>query len=186
MLRVETDDGSFFFVPESRRLAVQIGTDLQEDERDGLALLGQVELAKDQALRLLARAANSRWDLRRKLGARGHDEEAIGRALNELADAGLLDDERFALAWVRSTLRRKAASDAALEAGLRRRGIAADLAARVVAEVVVDEQAELTERLERAAAAMKGDYRRIASRLLSRGFPPSLVRAYLDRRFRAE
>ena len=80
------------------------------------------ELAKEQAIRLLARREHSRTELQRKLAARGHAAEVVEATLAELAAHGLQSDARFIESYVRSALAR-GHGERKIRAGLRERGI---------------------------------------------------------------
>lgn len=56
--------------------------------------------AHDAALRLLASRPRSETEMRTRLAMRGFDPGAIDDEVERLRNAGLLDDEKFARAWV--------------------------------------------------------------------------------------
>ena len=56
--------------------------------------------AHEAALRLLASRPRSETEMRTRLGMRGFDPEAIDEEVERLRSAGLLDDQKFANAWV--------------------------------------------------------------------------------------
>lgn len=56
--------------------------------------------AHDAALRLLAARPRSETEIRTRLAMRGIDPRAIDDEVERLRSAGLLDDEKFARAWV--------------------------------------------------------------------------------------
>ena len=90
--------------------------------------------AKDRALRLLGVRARGREELRRRLWQAGFEDEEIAAALDDLEAVGLIDDERFAREVAAVEMGRRAMGRRAALASLRRRGIAADLAERIVEE----------------------------------------------------
>lgn len=61
---------------------------------------------RDVAIGLLARREHSRFELRYKLAARGFDAADVESALTRLQAESLLDDARFAEAYVRSRAER--------------------------------------------------------------------------------
>jgi regulatory protein len=77
--------------------------------------------ALDAGLRLLARRAHSRVELRRKLSRRGYAEEDIHGALARLADLGYVDDQAFAAGHVQR--RSPSRGPLALSAELAARGV---------------------------------------------------------------
>lgn len=142
--------------------------------------------ARYKATELLARAANSKSDLRRKLVQRGFGKETANMVLDAMEEEGTVDDERFAESWLRSTLRRKNASNAALSAGLAGRGVSPDVARRALETVLEEGARDEVDRLCQVGDSLRGDYAKVARRLLSRGFPPGAVRQYVETRFRSE
>lgn len=85
-------------------------------------------IAKEQALRLLARRDHSRVELRRKLTARGNPDALVEATLAWLVDSGLQSDQRFAESFVRSALNR-GHGERKIRASLRTHGISDTLAA---------------------------------------------------------
>ncbi len=137
-----------------------------------------------QALSLLARAEHSRFMLSQKLAVRGRDSAVTAPVLDALEQEGLLDDRRFAESWVRHRLRRHPEGRSALVAGLRQRGIGADIADGVVDQVTAAEgismenQARILAR--KLLRARNATPRSVATRLLRRGFATSLVRRIME------
>ena len=78
--------------------------------------------ARELALRALSHRDRSRRELELRLGRAGIPTEECDKALDELANAGLLSDARFAEARARG-LAAKNGSDSLIRNDLRRRGI---------------------------------------------------------------
>jgi regulatory protein len=110
----------------------------------------------DAGLRLLARRAHSRVELRRKLSRRGYGEDDIREALARLADLGYVDDASFAAGHVRR--RSVSLGPIALSAELAARGVDKETAGAAVRGF--DREGQL------AAAT------RLAERLYARNRPP--------------
>ena len=137
-------------------------------------------------MRLLARREHSVRELRTKLSARGHPAGEIGSALDELAERGLVSDERFAEAFLRSRLER-GQGPLKIRAQLRERGVAGALIDAALGAAQIDWN-------QRAAAARgrrfgagppedRADMARQARFLRGRGFSEGQVaRAVLDER----
>lgn len=79
--------------------------------------------AEDAASALLFRAEQYRAGLERKLSLKGHDKMPLRVALDHLEAEGLLCDRRFAAAWIRQRLRRRAEGPMSLRLGLASRGV---------------------------------------------------------------
>ncbi len=120
--------------------------------------------------------------LREKLLADGLSAEVVESVLEEAVAKGVHSDDQFARAWCRDTLQRQPTGRRYLEANLRRKGIAAAVAARAAAaELSADDET----RAAHDAAARRWrrerdrDARaeaRVTRFLASRGFPPRLCR----------
>jgi regulatory protein len=84
-----------------------------------------VSEARELALRALSHRDRSRRELEQRLGRAGISPEERNEALDQLADAGLLSDARFAEARARG-LAAKNGSDSLIRRDLRRHGIDGD------------------------------------------------------------
>ena len=136
--------------------------------------------ALDAGLRLLARRAHSRVELRRKLGRRGYDEGEIQAALVRLAELGYVDDAAFAAGHVRR--RSSSLGPLALTAELAARGVDRQAAGRALAgfdrAAQVASATRLAERLYgRSRPAGYGELLdSVGAKLLRRGFSPGVAR----------
>jgi regulatory protein len=139
-----------------------------------------VDSAYEAGVRLLARRAHSRVELRRKLTRRGYDEDDVAAAMRRLGELGYLDDAAFAAGHVR----RRSASRGplALSAELAARGVDRRVAGGALA--AFDRQAQLAA-ATRLAARLAGrnrpaGYRElldsVGAKLLRRGFPETVAR----------
>jgi regulatory protein len=88
------------------------------------------------AMRLLARRLRSRAELERALRRRGMAPEVVQTVSAALRRDGWLDDERFAQAWVRDRLALQPCGRRRLRAGLAAKGVAPDIAERVIAALL--------------------------------------------------
>jgi regulatory protein len=131
-------------------------------------------------LRLLARRAHSRAELRQKLARRGYEEDDVGTAMARLTEMGYLDDAAFA----RGVVRRRSATRGALavSAELAAKGIDRQGTAEALAGLDAESQlASATRLAERMCPRDKEiGYRemldRVGAKLLRRGFPSGIVR----------
>ena len=134
---------------------------------------------KGKALRLLARREHSRAELARKLASEGSLEE-IASVLDQLEQAGLLSDRRFAEALVFSRAARFGA--ARLRHDLKARGVAeASIAGALPqdAEAEAARAREVWRRKYGTAPADRADYARQARFLQQRGFATDIIRKVL-------
>jgi regulatory protein len=110
----------------------------------------------------------------------GFEEDDIGPALDALADAGLIDDERFAAQVVEHAERGRLSGRRAVMSSLLSKGVARPLAERAAerlgsteearAEALAGRQVTRLRSLEPAVA-----FRRLSSLLIRRGFDPGLA-----------
>jgi regulatory protein len=137
--------------------------------------------AVDSGVRLLARRAHSRVELRRKLSRRGYAPDVTEGAIAHLAELGYLDDQSFANGLVRQ--RASVRGPLALSAELAARGV--ERAQADAALAAFDPEAQLlsaTRLAERLYAKTPvASYRevldRVGSKLMRRGFSSTVVRA---------
>ncbi len=136
--------------------------------------------AKTAAVRLLAGRARTRADLERRLRSRELAAEAVTQALDDLARAGYVDDVADARERIEQVLRDGKRGAAALIDRLVGDGLPAELAERVVAERLADEDARVwaleaaRERLPRLRGLERETARRrLFGYLQRRGFDAS-------------
>jgi len=137
--------------------------------------------AYDAGIRLLARRAHSRAELRQKLARRGFERGDVDATIVRLAEMGYLDDAAFA----RGLVRRRSGSRGALalSAELAAKGIDREGTAAALAGLDEDAQLAAATRLaERLYAARPSPgYREmldsVGAKLARRGFPAGVVRA---------
>ncbi|WP_374225447.1 regulatory protein RecX [Actinomadura sp. NEAU-AAG7] len=136
--------------------------------------------AREVCLRMLAGAPRTRAQLADALRRRGFPDEVAESVLSRFTDVGLIDDEAFAQAWVRSRHAGRGLAKRALAAELRRRGVAGETVNEAV-ETLEPEQEERTARalVERKLRSTRGvdpvkRTRRLVGMLARKGYPPGL------------
>ena len=99
---VELSDGRQLVFSEEAvdRAAIRVGMPATAALFAALEAADQRAAAHEAALRLLATRARSERELRTRLAMRGHEPETIDHEIERLRKAGLIDDHRFAEAWV--------------------------------------------------------------------------------------
>ncbi|MGH7646140.1 MAG: regulatory protein RecX, partial [Gemmatimonadales bacterium] len=169
-------------------LGVAPGRELTAAAYARLRELADVEGAHRAALRALARRPHARADLRRRLVQKQHPPAAVDRALERLADRGLLDDARFARGYA-ATRAIRGRGPARLVRDLQVQGIerraAEDAVARALAEERIDPLATARAAVARRArqlgalpAAVRR--RRLAAYLARRGFGGEVSRRVIE------
>jgi regulatory protein len=99
------------------------GKEISAEEKAALDFAAGSYRAERAALRLVARAEQTRAGLSVKLEKRGHATVHARAAVSYLVELNIVDDLRFAGGWIRSRLRRGTDSPLGLVSGLCRRGI---------------------------------------------------------------
>ncbi|HEY7708336.1 MAG TPA: RecX family transcriptional regulator [Gaiellaceae bacterium] len=129
--------------------------------------------ARELALRALNHRDRSRRELERRLERAGISADERVATLDELADCGLLSDERFAEARARG-LASKNGSDSLIRNDLRRHGIDAD-----VIDTLVEGLEPESERAARIFRRRGGDDRALRY-LSSKGFCRESIESLVD------
>lgn len=149
---------------------------LPDDSTD----ITDVEQAKAIGLRRLAVRERSVLELRQDLRRRHVADPVIDEVIGRFTEVGLLDDTRFARAWVTERQTGKSVSRSVLSRELAAKGIPREVGAAVLddvrpeAEVALDlarKKIRAMSGLDRATAT-----RRLAAQLARRGFADSVVR----------
>lgn len=139
---LELSDGREYLFSDEACTRVGVAPE-QEVTAELLEQLESAELrvsAHEAALRLLASRPRSETEMRTRLAMRGFDPAAIDDEVERLRNAGLLDDEKFARAWVEDRKRLAPRGRRMLKYELLGRGIdpeSADNATRDIDDVEV-------------------------------------------------
>ena len=166
-------------------LRLEVGAPATAETLEALETASSQAEALEAALRLLNYRARSRAELQRRLRRSGHVPPAIEAAVARCDELGYLDDEAFALAYVRDRLKFRPRGRRVLVAELRAKGVSQTIAVSAIdevftqAEVSEDELAEQVARKRaRSLASLEPDVarRRLASFLARRGFSPATIR----------
>ncbi len=189
---LEVDDG------EPRRFTLSEETVVRSGLRVGQTLdassieeiLGQDSeiRAKDTALRLLGTRARGRAELKRRLRARGFSADTANRSVDELAAAGLVDDQEYAKAFVRSRIRSRPRSPGVIAQELRARGIPENISAQALRDILEEEQVAEVDLARRVAARfiprrgedLRKRRRRLYNLLARKGFESDTIRQVVD------
>ena len=141
-----------------------------------------------RALDMLARAARSVRDLRRRLLLKGEPEADVDAAIARLTAAGLLDDAAYARAFVRSKVSSQGFSRRRLHQELLKRGVDREVVGAAILEVFHDEDVDEAAAIESVARkklrTLRGldedtQRRRLMAYLARRGYDVDDVRAVL-------
>ena len=149
-----------------------------------------IEAAREVALRKLDARACSRAELTGAIEGRGFSAELALQVVDRLEAVGLVDDQAYADALVRSRFAGTGASGRALRELLVRKGLDAPVIEHALSQIDRDDEAEraaqLVARKRRSLAGVPRDtaYRRLCSMLARKGYSPAVasnaVREALD------
>lgn len=139
-----------------------------------------------QAQAILARRDHSRTEVAVKLRRKGFTEHEIAKALTFLQEQKLLDDARFAQAYVASILRGKSVGPRYVSAKLKQKGVGekhiqAALAAAFTSGRERELIGEATEQWKRTHPKYAQDRGRLYRFLIARGFNSDAVREITSR-----
>jgi len=124
-----SDGREFVFSDEAcERIGVATGQEATPDLFEALEKSERRVSAHDAALRLLSHRSRSENEMRTRLAMRGVSPGAIDDEIDRLRNAGLLDDQKFAAAWVEDRKRISPRGRRMLRYELLGRGIAPDSA----------------------------------------------------------
>jgi regulatory protein len=133
------------------RFGLSVGAMVDDALRQALGEESAALATYDRALNMLAFQPRSSRDLRRRLIQKGELEPHVDAAIARLEANGLLDDAQFARQFSRSRVLGAGASKRRLQQELFKRGVARETADVAINEVLVDEEVDETELVERAA-----------------------------------
>lgn len=136
-----SSDGAVFFVRKCYLNVVSVdslvnrvdgggvgGAVLSEEESEDIVSAAFAFGAETKAAEYLARCEQCRFKLTQKLLQKKFPQDAVAAALDRLESKGLLDDSRFASAWIRSHSSTKYQGRSRLLSELLSRGISRDVA----------------------------------------------------------
>ena len=180
-IKVTSSEGpSFFLRPDYLELIlpeeIRPGVVFEEERFEDIVQAGFAFAAERDALSFLNRSEHCRAMLEAKLAKKGHAVPSVQKALNRLEHEKLLDDFRFARAWLHNRLISKAEGPSRLAGELAKRGIKREIIDEALDELLqnvsVDELFEKAldklrrsgksgKKLEDALMRKGFDYRRI-------------------------
>ncbi len=130
VVEITSEDGPVFFIRTAYLFSIKPeelipGAEFSDEREEELLDAGLCFAAETKAEEYLARCEQCRAGLEKKLAQKGHSRQAVKRALDYLESRKLLDDRRFAGAWIRSHVISKPQGRIRLTAELLARGISA-------------------------------------------------------------
>jgi regulatory protein len=166
------------------RWSLYPGRELDQDALETLRAAALAERAVTDAYRLLEQRARSRFEVETRLRAKGHGDEAVAGALEQLASAGLLDDADFARRYVADKRNLGGWGVVRIRRGLAGLGVSAAIIAEVVSrDMPGGDEAELERALrllgQKGAPRppLEAARRRAYQALLRKGFSATVAYA---------
>jgi len=115
------------------------GQELSEEKIAALQAEDESEMAYQKALHFLSYRPRSSAEVRQNLTKRGIPEALVNETVNRLQQAGLINDQEFARAWVENRNIFQPRSKSALRMELRRKGLSDEIIQPVLDEQVDEE-----------------------------------------------
>lgn len=150
-----------------------VGQTLSEEKINQLRSDDQSEIAYQKAINLLSYRMHSETEIFQKLKKQDIADEYITQAIERLQRSGLLNDAKFAAAWIENRKEMRPRGQRALAFELRQRGISTETIQTALQEVDEEEMAYLaaTKKLQRFSLLEWDDFRLKLTRFLAqRGF----------------
>ncbi len=138
---VSFDDGTELAL--SREVIIDFGLRRNDEmTEEAVAHLKDAQLFRDAyfaAGRLLNYRLRTRSELDQRLRKKGYPQEIVERVIGKLTRVGLIDDSRFAEAFVATKIASKPVGRRELERGLREKGVGKEAAEKAVSAVRDDD-----------------------------------------------
>ncbi|MGI0529576.1 regulatory protein RecX [Treponema socranskii] len=181
-IKITTEEGPAFFIRKAYLThvapeAICCGSVFSGEDEEDIIDAGFCYAAESKALSYLARAEQSRFNLTRKLGAKGIEKRHIEKVLDYLEREGSLSDTRFARAWLDTRKINHTEGRSRLSSELAFRGISREVADAALDEFFSEnsEEAICKKALEKCKRRrMRED--KIINYLLRHGFSQKTIR----------
>lgn len=167
-------DGKYSFsLAESELMAqtLRIGQEFDKEQFEAVTNTAIEDKAYMRALDLLARRQRSVWEMEQYLKRKGYEHNTISKLLNKLSNGGLLDDEKFAEAWVNNRRQLKSVSVRRLKQELQQKKISAEIISKVLTADETDESEVLRDLIAKKRTQSRyHDNDKLIPYLLRQGF----------------
>jgi regulatory protein len=173
-------DGEFAFGLASIVAAwLAVGQELGEEKIASLKADDEREVTYQKALHFLSFRPRSSAEVRQNLLKHGYSESLIEKTVNRLSEAGLVNDEAFARAWVENRNTFRPSGKPALRMELRRKGLSDEIVQSVL-DTQVNEETLALEAARKYARRLAGQGRpefrqKLCGFLARRGFSYSVI-----------
>ena len=183
-VNVYLDEQFAFGLAAAVAVRLQIGQYLEEADVEKLQTADERQVAYQRALDFLSYRPRSMQEVGRRLTEKGFSNSTVQVVLEQLEEAGLINDLDFAHYWVEQRQHFRPRSIAMLQYELRQKGVARDLISLSLQGI--DEEGSAYQAASRQAERLSSlppkDFRRkLDSFLARRGFPYPVIRATVAR-----
>lgn len=179
-------DGEFAF-GVSRIVAawLEVGQEINDEKIAQLKEEDNQEVAYQRALKFIGYRVRSEVEVRDKLSKSDYSEAVIERVIQHLGRIGILDDQRFAEAWVENRVEFRPRSRRALSFELRQKGISEDVIEETLANTPEDEQLAYMAASKQSRKYQNLEWpdfrRKLSGYLARRGFSYYIIAPVMDR-----
>ncbi len=170
---IYVDNKYSFSLSEGELLAqhIKIGQEFDKTEFDAVQQTAVEDKAYMRSLDLLARRPRSVWEMEQYLKRKGYENNTVTKILNKLSNRGLLDDKKFALAWVRDRRVLKPVSKRRLLQELQQKKISQKIISEVLEQDETNEQDVLRDVIAKKRTQSRyQDNQKLIAYLLRQGF----------------
>jgi regulatory protein len=138
---VYVDEQYSFSMSESALIesGLHSGVELTRQDLDGYKKLSLDDKLYSQALRYVAMRQRTAWEIRFFLERKGAAPSLLDQILNKLSIVGLIDDEKYARAYINDRLLLRPTSRRKIIMELKKKRIPDDVIQRVLAEIAEQE-----------------------------------------------
>lgn len=175
-------DGKFAFGLSEQALfesKLSSGTEIDIEKLAALKALSSTDKAYGNALRYVAMRPRSIWEMQTYLRRKEVDEPVADDIIQRLQSYGLLDDQKFAEAWVSNRRLLKATSKRRLRQELQQKRVSSSAIDRVLQDDAADERTVLAELVAKKQARYP-DKNKFMQYLARQGFSYDDIKSVLE------
>lgn len=179
-------DGEFAF-GLSRIVAawLEVGLELSDAKIAQLQAEDTLEVAYQRALKFIGYRMRSVAEVKDKLKEYGFAEEEMAEVIDRLRRNGLINDERFAEAWVENRVEFRPRSRRALSFELRQKGVPEEVIDETLENTISDEELAYLAAIKQARKYKDLEWpdfrRKMGAYLARRGFAYNIISPAMDR-----
>ncbi|GAB4295098.1 MAG: hypothetical protein Kow0098_17160 [Ignavibacteriaceae bacterium] len=139
LVQLDTDEQLILNYELVVRESLRKNDELSQDKIDFLIQENQKFNIRQRALNLLARRLHSSGEIRTKLRSKGFEKHLVDSVVDQLSESNLIDDRRFARAFIDEKRRIRNWSINRIRKELYKRGIRQDIIKAILTDVETDD-----------------------------------------------